>query len=70
MTTLKTEAVGIRVEPPIKAAPQTAAERKMPNLAHRVEFTGGNYWHSKIDKQVGGVVDENVFSVKPGQSSL
>ena len=37
MTTLKTETVSVRVEPRIKAALQTAAEREMRSVANMVE---------------------------------
>lgn len=37
MSTLKTQAVSVRVEPHIKAALQTAAGREMRSLANMVE---------------------------------
>lgn len=37
MATAKTEVVSVRVEPPIKSALQTAADREMRSLANMLE---------------------------------
>lgn len=69
MTTLKTEAVSVRVEPRIKAALQTAAEREMRSVANMVEVMVVAYCRANAYPLVG-VPEETLFAAKPGQSLL
>lgn len=69
MTTLKTEAVSVRVEPRIKAALQTAAEREMRSVANMVEVMVVAYCRANAYPLVG-VPEETLLAAKPGQSLL
>lgn len=69
MTTLKTEAVSVRVEPRIKAALQTAAQREMRSVANMVEVMVVSYCRSN-NYPLAGVPDETLLAAKSGQSSL
>lgn len=69
MTSLKTEAVSVRVEPRINAALQTAAEREMRSVANMVEVMVVAYCRANAYPLVG-VPDETLLAAKFGQSSL
>lgn len=65
MTSLKTEAVSVRVEPRIKAALQTAAEREMRSVVNMVEVMVVAYCRANAYPLVG-VPDETLLAAKPG----
>ena len=69
MTTLKTDAVSVRVEPRIKAALQTAAEREMRSVANMVEVMVVAYCRANNYPLVG-VPDATLLAPNPGQSPL
>ena len=69
MTTLKTQAVSVRVEPRIKTALQIAAEREMRSVANMVEVMVVAYCRSNHYPLVG-VPDETLLAAIPGRSSL
>lgn len=69
MVVSKSEVVSVRVEPRIKAALQTAAEREMRSVANMVEVMVVAYCRSNHYPLVG-VPDETLLAAKPGQSSL
>ena len=69
MTTLKTQAVSVRVEPRIKTALQIAAEREMRSVANMVEVMVVAYCRSNNYPLVG-VPDETLLAAKSWQSSL
>ena len=68
MTTLKTEAVSVRVEPRIKAALQTAAEREMRSVANMVEVMVVAYCRANAYPLLG-VSEETLHVAKPRPSS-
>ena len=59
MSTLKTEAVSVRVEPHIKAALQSAADREMRSLANMVEVMVVEYCRAH-DYPLEGVPSETL----------
>lgn len=59
MSTLKSEAVSVRVEPHIKAALQTAADREMRSLANMVEVMVVEYCRTH-DYPLDGVPSETL----------
>lgn len=63
MSTLKTEAVSVRVEPHIKAALQTAADRQMRSLANMVEVMVVEYCRAH-DYPLSGVPSETLLAAK------
>ena len=69
MAVSKSEAVSVRVEPRIKAALQTAAEREMRSMANMVEVMVVAYCRSNHYPLVG-VPDETLLAANPGQSPL
>ena len=69
MTSLKTPAVSVRVEPRIKAALQSAAEREMCSVANMVEVMVVPYCRSNQYPRVG-VPDETLLAAKPRHSPL
>lgn len=63
MSTLKTQAVSVRVEPHIKAALQTAAGREMRSLANMVEVMVVEYCRAH-DYPLEGVPSETLPAAK------
>lgn len=63
MSTLKTEAVSVRVEPHIKAALQSAADGEMRSLANMVEVMVVEYCRSH-DYPLEGVSSETLPTAK------
>ena len=59
MSTLKTQAVSVRVEPHIKAALQSAAEREMRSLANMLEVMVVEYCRTH-DFPLDGVPSETL----------
>lgn len=59
MSTLKTQAVSVRVEPQIKAALQTAAGREMRSLANMMEVMVVEYCRAH-DYPLEGVPSETL----------
>jgi hypothetical protein len=68
MSTLKTQAVSVRVEPHIKAALQTAAGREMRSLANMLEVMVVAYCRAN-SYPLAGVPDETLPQAKSGQNS-
>ena len=69
MTVSKSEVISVRVEPRIKAALQTAAEREMRSVANMVEVMVVAYCRYNKYPLVG-VPDETLLAVKSGHSPL
>jgi hypothetical protein len=63
VSTGKSEAVSVRVEPHIKLALQTAAEREMRSLANMVEVMVVAYCRAH-DLPLEGVANETLVDVK------
>ena len=68
MSTLKTQAVSVRVEPHIKDALQTAAGREMRSLANMLEVMVVAYCRAN-GYPLTGVPDETLPTAKSGQKS-
>jgi hypothetical protein len=68
MSTLKTQAVSVRVEPHIKAALQTAAGREMRSLANMLEVMVVAYCRAN-NYPLAGVPDVTLPKAKSGQNS-
>lgn len=64
MATAKSEVVSVRVEPHIKAALQTAAERELRSLANMIEVMVVAYCREN-DVPLKGVPAETLAAVKP-----
>lgn len=69
MAVSKSEVVSVRVEPRIKAALQTAAEREMRSVANMVKVMVVAYCRANACPLVD-VPDETLLAAKPGQSPL
>ncbi|MBH2043135.1 hypothetical protein [Polaromonas sp.] len=67
MAVSKSEVISVRVEPRIKAALQTAAEREMRSVANMVEVMVVAYCRSNQYPLVG-VPDETLLAAKSGHS--
>lgn len=67
MTVSKSEVISVRVEPRIKAALQTAAEREMRSVANMVEVMVVAYCRSNRYPLLG-VPDETLLVAKSGHS--
>ena len=67
MAVAKSQVVSVRVEPPIKAALQLAAEREMRSIANMVEVMVVAYCRSNQYPLVG-VPDETLLDAKSGHS--
>ena len=63
MSTLKTEAVSVRVEPHIKSALQISAEREMRSLANMIEVMVVEYCRAH-DYPLEGVPNETLPAAK------
>ena len=63
MTIAKSQVVSVRVEPPIKAALQSAAEREMRSLANMVEVMVVAYCRSQ-GYPLEGVPEETLPNTK------
>ncbi len=63
MPTLKTQAVSVRVQPRIKTALQTAAERELRSLANMVEVMVVEYCRTH-DFPLNGVPSETLASAQ------
>ena len=68
MSTLKTQAVSVRVEPHIKDALQTAAGREMRSLANMLEVMVVAYCRAN-GYPLAGVSKETLPAAKSGQKS-
>lgn len=68
MSTLKTQAVSVRVEPHIKEALQTAAGREMRSLANMLEVMVVAYCRANC-YPLAGVPDEILPTAKSGPKS-
>lgn len=68
MTVSKTEAVSVRVEPRIKAALQTAAEREMRSVANMLEVMVVDYCRSR-DIPVEASPTETLPEARPRDKS-
>ncbi len=68
MSTLKTQAVSIRVEPQIKVALQTAAGREMRSLANMIEVMVVEYCRAH-DDPLDGVPNETLPVAKRSKTS-
>lgn len=64
MATAKSEVVSVRVEPHIKAALQTAAERELRSLANMIEVMVVAYCREN-DVPLVGVPAETLAATKP-----
>jgi hypothetical protein len=68
MSTLKTQAVSVRVEPHIKEALQTAAGREMRSIANMLEVMVVAYCRAN-GYPLAGVPEETLPAAKSGQKS-
>ena len=69
MAVIKSEVVSVRVQPRVKAALQTAAEREMRSVANMVEVMVVAY--CRVNQYpLAGVFDETLIAAKPGQPPL
>lgn len=64
MATGKTEVVSVRVEPPIKAALQAAAERELRSVANMLEVMVVAYCRAN-DVPLDGVPEDTLPASKP-----
>jgi hypothetical protein len=64
MATSKTEVVSVRVEPPIKAALQAAAERELRSVANMLEVMVVAYCRAN-DVPLDGVPEDTLPASKP-----
>ena len=67
MATAKSEVVSVRVEPHIKAALQSAAERELRSLANMVEVMVVAYCRAN-GVPLDGIPDETLATVKSRKS--
>lgn len=68
MSTVKSEVVSVRVEPHIKAALQTAAEREMRSLANMIEVMVVAYCRAN-GYPLEGIPAEALTSTRSGKTS-
>ena len=68
MSTLKTDVVSVRVEPRIKAALQTAAEREMRSLSNMIEVMVVAYCRNN-DYPLEGVPAKSLPAAKARKAS-
>ena len=69
MAVVKSQVVSVRVEPPIKAALQSAAEREMRSIANMVEVMVVAYCRAQGYPLDGGADDALSNTNSPGKAT-